>query len=100
MHGNVWEWVQGRYGPYIEEPQTDPLEPGGISFPAMRGGTCRDSAKNLRSAARQAYLYPNSPHPQERRIEGKWPTTPQPQGPVSRDTFVIGARILRMENDH
>ncbi len=55
MHGNVWEWVADRYGPYSPGPETDPIGPSeGISHVA-RGGSAWDPPKNMRSAVRDRF---------------------------------------------
>jgi len=52
MHGNVWEWVQDRYGTYTAEPVTDPQGPAAGSGRVVRGGSWDDVARNCRSACR------------------------------------------------
>ena len=40
MRGNVWEWVQDRYGPYSAEWQVDPQgPPSGDADRVVRGGS-------------------------------------------------------------
>ncbi len=39
MMGNVWEWVQDRYGPYQGEPTEDPTGPESGDHRVMRGGS-------------------------------------------------------------
>jgi formylglycine-generating enzyme required for sulfatase activity len=38
MRGNVWEWVQDRYGPYAAERQVDPQGPPSGDYRVLRGG--------------------------------------------------------------
>ncbi|MCP4660392.1 MAG: formylglycine-generating enzyme family protein [bacterium] len=57
MHGNVWEWVADVYGPFSDEPQTDPKGPELGSNPAddvrvVRGGSCLLGPWSVRSADR------------------------------------------------
>ena len=54
MHGNVWEWVQDRYGwdYYNSSPRVDPLGPSSGSYRVVRGGAFDSDARGLRSAAR------------------------------------------------
>jgi formylglycine-generating enzyme required for sulfatase activity len=39
MRGNVWEWVQDRYGPYSAEAQVDPQGPSSGGERLFRGGS-------------------------------------------------------------
>ena len=55
MHGNVWEWVQDRYGGYNSSPRVDPLGPSSGSNRVVRGGDFRDYAHSVRSADRRSY---------------------------------------------
>ena len=41
MHGNVYEWVQDRYGPYSSAAQLDPQGPSTGSLRMFRGGGVR-----------------------------------------------------------
>ena len=52
MHGNVWEWVEDRYGKYSRSHVVDPK--GSTSGPnrVLRGGSWYDHALNVRSAFR------------------------------------------------
>ena len=53
MHGNVWEWVQDRYGDYPKTAVTDPNGPDVGSFRVLRGGSWNGFAgDDLRSAVR------------------------------------------------
>ena len=52
MHGNVWEWVEDRYGEYSSSHVIDPK--GSTSGPnrVLRGGGWDDGARSVRSANR------------------------------------------------
>ncbi len=53
MHGNVWEWVQDRYGFYPTESVTDPFEGTCCSsHRVLRGGGWDEDARHLRCAVR------------------------------------------------
>ncbi|MFW6163057.1 MAG: SUMF1/EgtB/PvdO family nonheme iron enzyme [Planctomycetota bacterium] len=54
MHGNVEEWVADWYGSdyYAKSPRTDPQGPAKGSYRVFRGGSCYQSPRSLRSAAR------------------------------------------------
>jgi formylglycine-generating enzyme required for sulfatase activity len=52
LHGNVWEWVRDRYGPYSKEPQQNPSGPETGSYRVFRGGSWLYDAENCRSACR------------------------------------------------
>ena len=52
MHGNVWEWVQDRYGSYSSSAQRDPTGPTAGSGPVIRGGFFSGTARGVRSAVR------------------------------------------------
>ena len=52
MHGNVGEWCRDWYGPYPDQAQIDPLGPRGGKYKVVRGGSWAESAKHVRSAAR------------------------------------------------
>ncbi len=55
MHGNVYEWVQDRYGPYDPSVTTDPQGPAeGAPF-VLRGGSWTDAARELRVTYRDYY---------------------------------------------
>lgn len=56
MYGNVAEWCQDFYGPYISSPQVDPVGPMSGDHRVHRGGYCVGHAWNISSAARAAYL--------------------------------------------
>lgn len=53
MHGNVWEWVWDRYGPYpTEGARVDPGGPSTGESRLLRGGSITSSAADLRCAKR------------------------------------------------
>ena len=52
MHGNVWEWVQDRYGQYTAEPVTDPQGCAAGPDRVIRGGSWYYGARFCRSAFR------------------------------------------------
>ena len=52
MHGNVWEWVQDRYGDYPDYSETDPTGPETGSDRVVRSGDFNESAFYARSAMR------------------------------------------------
>ena len=53
MHGNLWEWLQDLYGPYLEGPQTDPTGPAAGAFNVRRGGGFANAnPKDLSSSRR------------------------------------------------
>ncbi len=79
MHGNVEEWCEDWYGPYLPGEQTDPRGRSDGDFKVSRGGSHSTTAYYLRSANRQG-----SP-PESRswyigfRVAlGEMPNTPQP----------------------
>ena len=51
MHGNVWEWVADRYGPYPSSAVTDPKGPSS-GIRVLRGGSWASGARHCRSANR------------------------------------------------
>ena len=53
MHGNVWEWVQDRFGPYPGRPATDPTGPDTGPHRVNRGGSYVNAACYNRSAYRR-----------------------------------------------
>jgi formylglycine-generating enzyme required for sulfatase activity len=52
MSGNVWEWVNDRYGPYSISTQTDPIGFPSGSERVLRGGSFSNDNDFLRSATR------------------------------------------------
>jgi formylglycine-generating enzyme required for sulfatase activity len=52
MHGNVFEWCRGWYGPYLGVSLTDPQGPVGGKSRVYRGGSWGDTAPVARSALR------------------------------------------------
>jgi len=52
MHGNVWEWVQDRYGPYPEGAYTDPQGSETGASRIMRGGSWNLGATYCRAESR------------------------------------------------
>jgi formylglycine-generating enzyme required for sulfatase activity len=52
MHGNVWQWVQDRYGEYPQSSVTDPQGPSLGSERVFRGGSWDSVARHSRSANR------------------------------------------------
>lgn len=53
VHGNVWERVQDRFGPYTGDAQVDPTGPTTGDFRVVRGGGWNNTATGLRSAVRR-----------------------------------------------
>ena len=54
MHGNVWEWVQDRYGEYSPQDVTDPTGPAVGTDRVIRGGSWAETARLARSASRSS----------------------------------------------
>ena len=52
MLGNVWEWVEDRYGEYAGGMVTDPRGPASGSYRVFRGGSSNAYARLCRSAIR------------------------------------------------
>lgn len=54
MHGNVWEWVEDRYGSgyYSQSPPIDPAGPSGGSYRVLRGGNWYVVSGDCRSSHR------------------------------------------------
>ncbi len=55
MSGNVWEWVQDKYGfdYYSNSPKTNPEGPSNDSFRVHRGGSWNFHTSDLRSSTRR-----------------------------------------------
>jgi formylglycine-generating enzyme required for sulfatase activity len=58
MHGNVWEWIADRFGPYPGGEVTDPKGPDRGNSRVMRGGSwslgasyCRTGSRNYESSS-------------------------------------------------
>lgn len=60
VHGNLFEWVQDRYGAYPVGPATDPTGPGSGPNRVFRGGSWNDNASYGRSAFRDGYFPPTA----------------------------------------
>jgi formylglycine-generating enzyme required for sulfatase activity len=58
-HGNVWEWVADRWGPYAAGLQIDPTGPATGSYRVVRGGDSFGGAVDCR-AARREYQAPTA----------------------------------------
>ena len=56
MHGNVEEWCLDWYGPYVDDPQTDPTGRAEGDFRVTRGGSHSTTLEFLRSANRSGTL--------------------------------------------
>jgi serine/threonine-protein kinase len=52
LAGNVAEWVNDWYGPYVASAQTNPAGPVAGSYRVLRGGSWSDYEDNVRAAAR------------------------------------------------
>jgi formylglycine-generating enzyme required for sulfatase activity len=63
MQGNVWEWVQDRYGSYPQKTVTDPQGSALGERRVKRGGGFTNVPRNCRPAAR------NSAEPDSRRFD-------------------------------
>jgi len=53
MHGNVWEWVYDKFGPYNPEELVDPTGPLEGEYRVMRGGSRLSPPEYLRSGMRR-----------------------------------------------
>ena len=61
MHGNVYEWVRDRYGPYGSHSTKDPSGPAEGNEYVLRGGSWTDAERELRVTYRDYYA-PNHKH--------------------------------------
>lgn len=61
MHGNVEEWCNDWYGPYVSGGQSDPVGRVDGEFKVIRGGSHNTSVRHLRSAKRLGAL-PDDSH--------------------------------------
>ena len=52
MSGNVWEWVQDRYGSYTNDSQTNPTGPSSGYDRVFRGGSWSEYARDCRVSKR------------------------------------------------
>jgi sulfatase modifying factor 1 len=52
LHGNVWEWCQGRYGKYPSGSVVDPIGSSSGAYRVKRGGSWFNNASSCRSARR------------------------------------------------
>jgi formylglycine-generating enzyme required for sulfatase activity/serine/threonine protein kinase len=59
MHGNVWEWCQDWYGPYLSDAQENSSGPNSGTNRVLRGGCWHSSAVYCRSANRGKYASAN-----------------------------------------
>jgi len=53
VHGNVWEWVYDWYGKFPKIKSVNPQGPEFGKYRVLRGGSWKDTAKNLRSSMRR-----------------------------------------------
>ena len=58
MHGNVWEWVEDRYGEYSSSHVIDPKGSTSGPYRVFRGGSWSDKARSVRSANRDGWRRP------------------------------------------
>lgn len=53
VHGNVWEWVYDWYGSFPKIKSKNPQGPEFGKYRVLKGGSWKDSAKNLRTSMRR-----------------------------------------------
>ena len=53
MLGNVWEWVEDRYGDYENQQEHNPLHTGSSGYHVIRGGSWNHHSDNARCASRR-----------------------------------------------
>jgi formylglycine-generating enzyme required for sulfatase activity len=56
MAGNVWEWVEDRYGGFNAEPEIDPTGAAKGEARVIRGGYWGDSSQGPRASSRGAFM--------------------------------------------
>ena len=56
VHGNVYEWVWDRFGPYSAKLVSDPVGPTDEALRVVRGGAWGSSARGVRAAHRDALV--------------------------------------------
>jgi formylglycine-generating enzyme required for sulfatase activity len=72
MLGNVQEWCQDQFGPYLSGEVTDPKGPAAGTYRVMRGGTWYSPARDCRCASR----FGSPPHYRFRHIGFRLCRTP------------------------
>ncbi|MHC4062513.1 MAG: formylglycine-generating enzyme family protein [Planctomycetota bacterium] len=92
MHGNVEEWCQDWYGPYVEGAETDPVGYAGGEIRVTRGGSHGTNAYYLRSANRMGTV-PEDKHEfiGFRVVIGQMPKTkplPVPPKPLCQQNVI------------
>lgn len=60
MSGNVWEWCQDRYGPYVNSVQSNPKGPSLGSLRVNRGGSWLNFERNCRVSFRNFNMPSNA----------------------------------------
>ena len=56
MHGNVWEWCSDWYAEYSQDHSVDPQGLDSGSARVLRGGSCFNLARDVRSACRNRHI--------------------------------------------